>query len=144
MDYQYYYSYQPRFNASSITSPNMLTEGSGYNRKWSWQNTLVFNKVFHEDHSFKLLIGTEYISSYGRSLSASRVDFFSDDPNYSYLSNGGVVGQNNGSQAFNSALYSIFSRLDYAYKDKYLLMGTLERQWSSVFVRKTGIVFSLL
>ena len=130
-------------NIITLTSPVLtpmqsahrisLTEGSGYTRKWSWQNTIVFNKSFHEDHSVKLLIGTEYISSYGRSLSASRVNFFSDDPNYSYLSNGGVVGQNNSSQAYNSALYSIFSRLDYAYKDKYLLMGTLRRDGSSVF-----------
>ena len=132
LDNQYYYSYQPHFNGYS-SLPSSLTEGSGYTRKWSWQNTIVFNKSFHEDHSVKLLIGTEYISSYGRSLSASRVNFFSDDPNYSYLSNGGVVGQNNGSQAYNSALYSIFSKLDYAYKDKYLLMGTLRRDGSSVF-----------
>ena len=133
LDDQYYYAYQPGVNAYAVNSSNSLTEGSGYSRKWSWQNTIVFNKSFHEDHSVKFLIGTEYISSYGRSLWASRVNFFSDDPNYSYLSNGGVDGQDNGSKAYNSAIYSIFSRLDYAYRDKYLLMGTLRRDGSSVF-----------
>jgi TonB-dependent starch-binding outer membrane protein SusC len=132
-DYQYYYNYTPRFNLYPQSGTNALTEGSGYDRKWSWQNTIVFNRQIREDNSIKFLLGTEYISSYGRSLYGSRVGFFSDDPIYSYLSNGGVTGQNNGSQAFNSALYSIFSRLDYAFKEKYLLMATLRRDGSSVF-----------
>ncbi len=129
---EYYYQFNPR----GIPLPgaqNSLFEGSGYNEKWSWQNTILFHKQFHEDHDVKFLVGTEYISSYGRSLSGSRVGFFTDDPNYSYLSNGGVMGQNNASQAFNSSLYSIFGRLDYAYQGKYLLMGTLRRDGSSVF-----------
>ena len=133
LDNQYYYTYQPTVNSYLGSTPNQLNEGSGYIHKWSWQNTIVFNKTFHEDHRVKFLIGTEYISSYGRNLWASRVNFFSDDPNYSFLSNGAVDGQDNGSQASNSALYSIFSRLDYAYKDKYLLTGTLRRDGSSVF-----------
>ncbi len=133
LDNQYYYAYEPSLYGYSSNQTNKLLEGSGYTRKWSWQNTILFSKDFHEDHSVKFLIGTEYISSYGRSLWASRVDFFSDDPNYSFLSNGAATGQDNYSQASNSAVYSIFSRLDYAYKDKYLLMGTLRRDGSSVF-----------
>jgi TonB-dependent starch-binding outer membrane protein SusC len=133
LDYEYYYLFQPGLNALSQINPNSLTEGSGYNQKWSWQNTVLFQEQFNEEHDIKFLIGTEYISSYGRSLFGSRVNFFTDDPNYSYLSNGGITGQNNGSQAFNSTLYSIFGRLDYAYKERYLLMGTLRRDGSSVF-----------
>ncbi len=132
-NYEYYYFYLPRYITYSGIIPNSLAEGSGYNRSWSWQNTLVFNKIIDEDHRIKALIGTEYISSYGRGLSGNRVNFYSDDPNYSYLSNGGVEGQNNGSQAFNSSLFSIFGLVNYGYKDKYLLNVTIRQDGSSVF-----------
>ena len=135
LNYGYYYFYNPRVNYLGNSAPNSLLEGSGYDRRWSWQNTLSFNKTFGTDHSVKLLLGTEYIDSYGRSLNGSRVNFYTDDPNYSYLSNGGSGAgqQNNGSGAYNASLYSIFGRVDYSYKDKYLLMGTLRRDGSSVF-----------
>ena len=132
-NYEYYYLYQPEVYLYRSDIPNSLTEGSGYDRKWSWQNTILFSKLIHEEHAIKFLAGTEYISSYGRSLSASRVNFFSDDPVYSYLSNGSLIGQTNSGQAFNSALYSLFARLDYAFGDKYLMMATLRRDGSSVF-----------
>jgi TonB-linked SusC/RagA family outer membrane protein len=132
-DYNYFYIYQPGLNSYAITNPNSLVEGSGYSRNWSWQNTLLFNKSINPDNKIKLLLGTEFLSNYGRSLYGRRVNFYSDDPNFSYLSNGGVVGEDNGSQAFNSTLYSLFARLDYAYKEKYLVMATLRRDGSSVF-----------
>src|SRR6185295_9931605 len=61
-----------------------------------------------------------------------RSGFFSDDPNYMILPNGTYGAINNGF-ATQSALFSLFSRLDYSYNDKYFLTGTLRRDGSSVF-----------
>ena len=132
-DYDYYYYYQPMFISNGAPGINSLTEGSGYGRNWSWQNTVSFHKTFQQDHSLKILAGTEYISNYGRNLYGSRSNFFTDDPNYSYLSNGSPTGASNGSSAFNSTLYSMFARLDYGYLDKYLFGATVRRDGSSVF-----------
>jgi TonB-linked SusC/RagA family outer membrane protein len=140
-NYEYIYLFEPGYNPYTTQNRNRLTEGSGYDRKWSWQNTLVFSKQIHEEHSVKILAGTEFISSYGRNLSGSRVNFYTDDPVFSYLSNGGVVGIDNSSQAFNSSLYSLFARVDYAFREKYLLMATLRRDGSSVFASENRYSF---
>jgi TonB-linked SusC/RagA family outer membrane protein len=131
----YVSAYIPKVAVNGINSPSVLFESSGYDRNWSWQNTLTFYKLFHQNHSLRVLLGTEYISTYGRSLFGSRVNFYSDDPIYSYLANGGSgPGQiSNWSGAYNSAIYSLFSRIDYAFNDKYLFTATLRRDGSSVF-----------
>ena len=70
---------------------------------------------FMKSIRLKYLLGTEFISSYGRSLSGSRVNFYTDDPVFSYLSNGGVGGQSIIAARLSTLpLYSIFTRLDYA------------------------------
>src|SRR5450432_237367 len=87
-NYNYYYVYQPSFpSLGGSAIANSLTEGSGYGHNWSWQNTLLFQKTFHEDNQVKLLIGTEFIDNYGRNLSGSGGGFYSNAPNYTYLSN---------------------------------------------------------
>lgn len=132
LDYNYYYVFQPReFGYTSSSPSNSLREGSGYNYRWSWQNTLAFRKIFRHDHSVKILLGTEFINAYGRGVTGTSVNLYTDDPNYSYLSNGSNFLA--GSQAATASLYSLFTRLDYGYHDKYLLTATLRRDGSSIF-----------
>src|SRR6185369_6863423 len=104
-----------------------------YSRSWTWTNTLAYNKVFSNDHSVKALIGTEALSNYNRELGGSRINYFTDDPNYRFLSTGNPTGQSNYSFAGQSTIQSYFGRIDYAYKDKYLLSGTIRRDGSSIF-----------
>ncbi len=55
-DYNYSYSYGVSGNGLPL---NNLSENSGYDRSWTWTNTLNFSKTFHSIHSIKVLIGTE-------------------------------------------------------------------------------------
>jgi len=130
--YYYFFGFHTYENAEDNGS-NSFNEVSGYSRSWTWTNTLAYNKVFSNDHSVKALIGTEALSNYNRELGGSRINYFTDDPNYRFLSTGNPTGQSNYSFAGQSTIQSYFGRIDYAYKDKYLLSGTIRRDGSSIF-----------
>ena len=96
-----------------------------------------------------MLVGSEAISNYGRAISAARGSYYvtdlnnlTVDPNLWTLNFGTSTSQSNSNIAVNgiqspyeSALFSLFGRLDYAFNDKYLLSATLRRDGSSVFAK---------
>jgi TonB-linked SusC/RagA family outer membrane protein len=112
---------------------NSFSESSGFNRSWTWTNTLRFSKKFQRGHSIKILLGTEAISSYNRETGGSRSGYFTNDPNYRFLTNGNPDNQTNYSFAGTSALYSFMSRIDYGFGEKYFVTGTFRNDGSSVF-----------
>ncbi|PJJ76672.1 TonB-linked SusC/RagA family outer membrane protein [Thermoflavifilum aggregans] len=130
--YYWYYTYHTYENSENNAS-NGFGEGAGYNSSWDWVNTLTFTKDFWQNHHLKILVGSEAINNYGRGVSGNRLNYFVDDPGLWVLSAGSPKGQTNTSYAYQNTLYSLISRLDYNYKDKYLLGGTLRRDASSVF-----------
>lgn len=132
----YYYSFAPTpyNNAEGNTNPNAYTEGSGYNSLWQWTNTVTYANVIG-DHNIKVLGGLESKKINNRSFSAGRINYFSTDPSYLILNTGSPTSgvSNNGGSPYQRALFSLFGRVDYAYKDKYLLSGTVRRDGASVF-----------
>lgn len=130
------------FNGKSITYPNpersepsftnSLSEYQGHNFEGTWTNTLTYKNSFNTVHNLTVLLGTEAIKSDFHQLNGSGRDFFiMGDLNYYYLS---TAASNNGtSMGSFRRLFSYFGRVDYAYKDKYLVSGTLRRDGSSNF-----------
>ena len=112
---------------------NAFRESSGYRRSWTWTNTLKFSRTFGNDHRVNALIGVEAISNYNREVGGKRVGFFINDVNYRFLSNGDPGTQSNYSFAGTSTLHSFLSRVDYGFKEKYFLTGTMRRDGSSIF-----------
>ncbi len=113
------------------TELNGLEEQSQYNTNLLWTNTLTYSNTFAQNHSLKVLVGSEERTNAGRGLDGSSKNFFSDNPAYWVLGS----GSNNlsaYSYAYKSKLFSVFGRLDYAYKDKYLVSGTIRRDGASV------------
>ncbi len=96
-----------------------------------WTNSLTYSNIFAQDHSLKVLVAEEARIIAGRGLDGSSKNFFSDDPAYWVLGS----GSNNlsaYSYAYKSKLFSVFGRVDYAFKDKYLISGTIRRDGASV------------
>jgi TonB-linked SusC/RagA family outer membrane protein len=123
----------PTYENSENTQTNEYEEGSYHGYNWTWTNTLTFQKIFSNDHRLKVMIGSESHEEKGGSSGGSTQDYFSFDPDYVDLSTGSGV-RSNYSSDYQSALYSLFGRVDYAYKDKYLVSGTLRRDGSSKLV----------
>lgn len=130
--YYDYFTYHTYENAENNGS-NGFGEGAGYNSNWDWTNTLHFQKTIAKNNDLSVLVGSEAIDAYGRSLSGNRLGYFTDNPSLWVLSAGAPKGQTNYSSAYQESLYSLFGKVDYGYKEKYLLSGTVRRDASSRF-----------
>ena len=114
------------------TLVNSLKEARGRKSELVWNNTLTFTKKFRETHNLNVLLGTEAISSKIENLSAYRSNFIIEDPDYRYL-DAGESNKDNTGNANEYALFSLFARVNYQYKDKYYLGAIIRRDGSSRF-----------
>jgi TonB-linked SusC/RagA family outer membrane protein len=123
----------PNLEAPTGSGANSYSPTQGYETQWTWTNTLSYKKTFKQDHDVSVLAGTEAIRNTFRDLSASRNGFFLlGDQNYYYL-NAGSSNITNSETGSISSLYSLFGRIDYGFRDKYLFSATLRRDGSSNF-----------
>jgi len=121
------------FNAQ--TNPNVTSATSGtysnYRRiTFVNENTLTYNTVIHNDHSLNILIGQSY--------NFDRLDQASLSSSGGYTSStiqtlNAAAATTGNTSATQSVLESYFSRVQYSYKDKYLLSASLRSDGSSRF-----------
>jgi len=121
------------FNAS--TNPNLTAATSGtYNsyRRQTFvnENTITYNKVFHGIHSLSVLLGQSYNVDRLDQVSLSSNGGFTSSVIQTLGAAAGVTGNTNSTR---SVLVSYFSRVQYGYKDKYLLSASLREDGSSRF-----------
>lgn len=103
----------------------------GKNKRWTWTNTLQFDKTFANDHTVGVLAGTEQQRStfegFGLTRQALSDDFFTviqggfNTP----LTAGLGLGEN--------YLTSFFGRANYDYKKRYFVSGSFRRDGYSAF-----------
>jgi len=140
MDNNYYYTFGfvPYENAEGNTGANSFTEGAGYNTSWTWNNLLTYSAAFKE-HNIRALVGTEANNFYGRYMSATRSNYFSENPDYWVLGAGSGT-QSNAGGAYQQTVWSLIGKIEYSYAGKYLLNASLRRDETSVFAEdvRTG------
>jgi TonB-linked SusC/RagA family outer membrane protein len=118
------------WDKQGYATPNSYNEASAYSSSTTWTNTLNYNNQFGK-HRIKVVLGSEAIRNYGRSINGGGQSLFSTDYNYLVLSNA-TSNITVGGNAFHNALFSLFGRADYSFNDKYLLSATVRRDGSSV------------
>lgn len=99
--------------------------------RWTWDNTITFNKTF-DKHTFTILAGTtaeQYTTSF---LRAFRKDVPAD-PNLWYIGTGNANTSTNDGGGDKWARNSYIGRLNYNFNDKYLLTATIRADGSSRF-----------
>jgi TonB-linked SusC/RagA family outer membrane protein len=121
------------FNAT--TNPNLAANTSGsYNtfkrQTFVNENTLTYNKVFNTVHNLTVLLGQSY--------NVDRTDNSSLSSSGGYTSTvirtlSAAAATTGSSSATKNVLVSYFSRVEYSYKDKYLLTASLREDGSSRF-----------
>lgn len=138
--YYYYFNYVGYENAEGNTGNNSFNEGAGYNTAWTYTNTLNYSNVWGK-HSLTVLAGKEDVYYSGRSLSAGRSNYFSENPDFWTLNSGSPTGQSNSGSAYKNALSSWISKVEYSYDGKYILNGSLRQDASSLFdpSQRTGL-----
>jgi TonB-linked SusC/RagA family outer membrane protein len=104
---------------------------NGTNLNWVWENTATFNRTFATDHSLTVLAGysAQYNQNEGSTVSGQANTF--TNTNVEYVTGAGqIFGQANYSA---NALTSVFGRVDYAFKERYILTAALRTDGSSRF-----------
>lgn len=126
-------NYAPVYTAT-ITQRNTVSRLSvsrNENRNWIVENTLTYDRRIN-DHSFKVLIGqgAQEYKFYGISASIQNVP---DGSGNQYLSLGTANSANISDNGSLSRVSSYFGRVNYSYKDRYLLTASMRADGSSKF-----------
>lgn len=92
--------------------------------------TLNYTHLFGSKNKFSALAGFEYRHQLNNNFNASKSNF----PNYLFRTlNGGATLQSTGSAFTEFKTLGYFSRLEYAYDDKYIINGTVRYDGNSRF-----------
>lgn len=119
-----------------INNPATLVNAIGTSTNLTWNNTLNYTRQFGADHDVTVLLGTEAIRNVGRDLLGSDRAFIDQDPSLRYLGRGAdPTGRNSYEGDGRWKLFSLFGRVNYSYKGKYLASVNARRDGSSRFPR---------
>ena len=109
-------------NVSDARSINLVNE-----------NVLNYTKTFNDVHNVGGLLGASYQNSTSRSLAMYAVSNSFNNDKVKTLNNAIINPANTTQSKSEWGLVSYFARVNYAYKDKYLLEGSFRRDGSSRF-----------
>lgn len=139
--------FNPRYDLSSIASiseapaaeKNLVNSVAFGNFVWNnkqWENVLSWQKSFQERHNLNVIAGTTAILNRGEGNGGSNTNLPSNDPKDAYVSNTTDPASARPYQyAFESSLFSYFSKANYDYNGKYLFSATMRADGSSRFGR---------
>ncbi len=105
-----------------------LAESRGESFNYTIDNLLTYNGTFG-GHTFDVLLGTSWMREYYRTMSISSGVSDLGAPSVTTYNGTGVIG----SDELNSALLSFFARINYDYKNRYLLSLSIRSDESSKF-----------
>jgi TonB-linked SusC/RagA family outer membrane protein len=101
--------------------------------RWNFENVLTYTKTFAE-HSIVLMAGTTAFKDMYENLWGAKNDLIFDDFAHAYLDNAtDPLSANAGGGYSAHTVSSIFGRLNYSYRDRYMFAATLRRDGSSRF-----------
>lgn len=141
-DYNFgrYSSYYPVFYVSQTerNEESSVNETRSSGISWVWSNVANYNFNINKIHSFNLMAGTE--ASYGSSESISATAY--DVPENEYMHYISAAKSNiyqASSGQSRSSIFSTFFRLNYTFKNRYLLTATIRSDASSRFAKENRV-----
>ncbi|GAC1313709.1 MAG: TonB-dependent receptor [Mucilaginibacter sp.] len=106
--------------------------GESFNKSitYNWDNYLTYDAYFGRDHHLTVLAGTSAEANTYNNMNGNISGFASD---LTQQLNNGTVQPNIGGTSNQWSLFSLMGRVNYSYKDRYLLTATVRRDGSSRF-----------
>ncbi|MGI4833610.1 MAG: SusC/RagA family TonB-linked outer membrane protein [Janthinobacterium lividum] len=113
---------------------NTLQKGSGLFTQPVWENTLTYDRTFGSDHHFTALVGTTALR-YSNDVINNSVNGVqgAGGSQFYYLGLGQPGTTNITEFPRVYTIFSLFGRLNYAYKEKYLLTASFRHDGSSQY-----------
>ncbi len=125
-----------QLHESFTNEQNDVTQGYGTDESFQFENYINYKHDI-KDHSFDWLLGTSYRTAFGEFSGGSTQsipDAVQFQDNWQYIDAGeDTTDLSYGSAKVEYHLISYFGRLQYNYKEKYLMTATLRRDGSSNF-----------
>ena len=124
-------TFTPVYELGGRSNPRAtINEGRRSENIFLLEHTLTFNPILSNDHDLSVLVGYSQQDALIRNMGGGVQDF----PNNDTRTINAGFGQSNISGGESEwALRSILARLNYSFKDRYLLMATVRRDGSSRF-----------
>lgn len=128
-------NFSPQYAATLAQrrATSLLTRSRGETRNWILENTLTYDYQENEDHGFKLMIGqgAQRYRTYNLTATAENVPNNSEgdhflrigDPATRFVDDDGTL----------ATVVSYFARLNYSFRDRYLLTASFRADGSSKF-----------
>lgn len=122
----------------AFRTENEVTQNLSTGLKWVFENTVNYATKIKENHNLNVLVGTSAEKSgMGESINGRNIESIFDDFTHAYLDNAKNIypGKTSlsGSPWRQGRLLSFFGRLNYDYKEKYLLTLVMRADASSNF-----------
>lgn len=111
-------------------------KSSGLANDYLMETYLNYTNTFKEDHAVSAILGYSYQYHEEENFSANNKGFSADETAENDLGAGNALGQGHAgmsSEKYTNTLISFYGRLNYAYKDKYLLEAVLRHEGSTMF-----------
>lgn len=130
----FFKSFVPEFFVSPIqqNQESRLTAGMDRSQNLLWENTLTYQKEW-ADHRLTVLGGITAQTFEFENLGGSRINFPAETDEFFFLNAGEIEGQTNYNSSFAWAMASYLGRVNYAYRDRYLLTASFRADGSSRF-----------
>jgi TonB-dependent starch-binding outer membrane protein SusC len=133
-------SFLPQYELSSLTYNNIsyATQRISKSLQWNWDNTLTYDFKINNDHAFTALLGSSAREYQGEFLYTKNANPIISSYKYAWISltpssyTDGVTTMNGGPDE-EIMMMSYFGRLNYNYKEKYMLNATFRADGSSHF-----------
>ena len=133
------HSYSPVYHLSTYAFNDItkVNQNMYKGKSITWDNLAAYKFDIKENNHFEAMLGTSYITYDGTDISAGNANVIFNDLEHAWLDNATnregtlIVGPNGKKNETNRMSY--FGRLNYNYKDTYLLNTTYRIDGSSVF-----------
>jgi TonB-dependent starch-binding outer membrane protein SusC len=125
-------AFHPTFTwGALINNENKLRNRNDQSFFWIWNTFATYTKTLADKHHISAMVGTEAQESKWEGSEITKLNFATND--IPVLSQGQQEGQQSNGWKGGATLASYFSRINYAFSDKYLLTFTLRADGSSKF-----------
>lgn len=132
------HSYSPEYQLSvyAFSDYDRVNQNMNKGKTLTWDNLVTYKFNVGENHHFETMLGTSSINYDGTSMSTTNADVIFDDLEHAWLDN--TTNRDGARIAFDgkkeeTKRMSYFGRLNYNYKDTYLVNATFRMDGSSVF-----------
>ncbi len=109
---------------------NSLSESRGQRFSYTIDNILTYKNMF-AGHTIDVMVGTSWMREYYRTMGIGSGSTDLGGPNITIFNGKGDIT----SEEYNSALLSFFARLNYDYKERYLVSASIRSDKSSKFAK---------